>query len=241
MLACLSSVLVLMACVPAQQEERDLDGPTVGGYTATKLLYQEDFEDGLDRWQVEQQPGGTVVVKDGVMEIDDAAGCTVWFKKKLEAPVLVQFDVTMVKEGGANDRVSDLNSFMMATDPENEDLLAGGKKRNGKFRNYHKLKLYYVGYGANNNSTTRFRRYSGDGSRPVLPEHDLEGKHKPNVKRTVQILVCDGVYQYWIDGKRVYYYEDGSPYAKGWFGFRTVRNRMRIDNFRAWRVEAEKS
>ncbi|MEO0475002.1 MAG: DUF6250 domain-containing protein [Planctomycetota bacterium] len=239
MLTYLSISMVLMFATDAHQPQEGSDGPSVGGYIATALLHEDDFEAGLEQWQIEQQPGGKAFAKDGVMEIDAAGGCTAWFKQKLESPVLVQFEVTMVKEGGANDRVSDLNSFMMATDPTNDDLLANGKKRGGKFGNYHKLKLYYVGYGANNNSTTRFRRYVGDGTRPVLPEHDLKGKHKPNVKRTVQILVADGVYQYWIDGKRVYYVEDESPYTEGWFALRTVKNRMRVEHFRAWRIELE--
>ena len=229
---------LLLGCVTPQAVDADKPAlPTVGDYRATKLLHADDFDNGLDSWQVEQQPGGTVQIKDGKLVIEDAGGCTVWFKQKLEAPVLVEFDATMIKAGGKHDRVSDLNSFMMAIDPENEDLLAGGEKRGGKFGRYNALRLYYVGYGANDNTTTRFRRYPGNGSKPLLPEHDLEGKHKPNMKRRVQIMVADGTYQYWIDGERIYHIKDDEPFTQGWFGLRTVRNHMHVERFRVWRVE----
>jgi len=227
----------LFAGVSVVAEAEPAEGPSVGAYVGAELLHRDDFDKGLSNWQVEQQPGGTAKVIDGKLDVDDKAGCTIWFKQKLETPVMVEFDVTMIKAGGPNDRVSDLNSFIMATDPKDPDLLAGGAARKGKFSNYHGLRLYYVGYGANNNRTVRFRRYTGDGKRPLLPEHDLKAKHKPNVVRRVRIIVVDGVYQYWIDGERVYDITDDEPYTSGWFGFRTVRNHMKIDRFRVWRVK----
>jgi hypothetical protein len=205
------------------------------------LLYEDDFENGLDRWQVEQQPGGTVQVRDGKLVIEDAGGCTVWFRQKFKAPVLVEFDATLIKAGGKHDRVSDLNSFIMAVDPNNEDLLAGGEKRGGKFGRYNALRLYYVGYGGHDNTKVRFRRYVGDGSKPLLPEHDLNGSNKPNVTRRVQIIVADGTYQYWIDGERVYHVSDDEPYTQGWFALRTVKNHMLVDRFRVWRVERDEA
>ena len=190
---CFLLIASLQACANAQY---DATKPTVGDYQAVELLHQDDFEGELDQWQVEQGPGGTTQIKDGRLDIVDASGCTVWFKHKLKAPVLVEFDVVMISAGGKHDRVSDLNSFMMAIDPKNDDLLAGGEQRRGKFKNYDSLRLYYVGYGANGNKTVRFRRYPGDGTKPLLPDHDLEAKNKPNVKRRVQIIVVDGTYQY---------------------------------------------
>jgi len=240
MFTCFLLSWVLLVTPAEQEKKQDTAVPTVGGYTGTQLLYQDDFEEGMERWQIEQQPGGKVTAREGFLEIDDARGCTAWFKQKLQSPVLVEFEVTMVKDSGPNDRVSDLNCFMMATDPTNDDVLANGHARAGKFSKYNSLKLYYVGYGANGNATTRFRKYVGDGSRPVLPEHDLKGSNEPNKKRKVQVLVADGVYQYWIDGERVFRFEDDSPYTEGWFAFRTVNNRMRIDDFQVWQIEATK-
>lgn len=210
---------------------------TVAGHRVQTLIHSDDFESGTENWAIEQMPGGKTTVHRGVMEIDDARGCTIWFREKLQAPVLIEFDIKMIQDGGPHDRTSDLNSFTMAIDPKNpDDLLAGGKERGGQFSNYHPLRLYYVGYGANKNRTARFRRYLGDGTRPVLPEHDLQRSHLPNQWRRVQILSTDGTYKYLIDGDIVFDIHDPDPYLSGWFGFRTVRNHMAIDRFRVWRL-----
>ena len=77
---------------------------------------------------------------------------------------MIQYEATVVSAGGPNDRVSDLNSFWMATDPRTpEDLFA--HDRSGKFAEYNLLDMYYVGLGGNGNTTTRFRRYIGDDNR----------------------------------------------------------------------------
>jgi hypothetical protein len=209
-----------------------------------KLLHRDDFDANMSQWVVEQMPGGTARLKDGALEIEDAKGCTVWFRKKLTSPVRIRYEVTIVKKGGKYDRGSDLNCFWMAIDPKRPNaLLARSKARGGRFANYHSLRLYYVGYGANGNKTTRFRRYPGDGTRPLLPKHDLKDrKHMLAMNRKMRIeIVCAGDRtQYLRDGKVVFDFRDPKPYRQGWFGFRTVRNHMRIDNFRVYRPAAKK-
>lgn len=213
--------------------------------TKRELLYQDDFSGDLSQWVVEQVEGGTTKVHGGQLEINDAKGCTVWFKEKLGGPIMIEYDAVMVKRGGEYDRVSDLNCFWMAVDPKNPEDLFADKGRGGVFPNYHPLRLYYMGYGANKNTTTRFRRYPGGGERPVLPEHDLRDKkytHVPNKVLKVKIIADGETIQYWRDGEKVIDFEDKNPFTEGWFGFRTVRNHMRIDNFRVYRlVRAEKS
>jgi hypothetical protein len=206
------------------------------------VLYEDDFSTDLSQWVVEQMPGGTTTLQDGQLVINDAKGCTVWFKHKLTGPIMIEYDVTILQQGGAFDRVSDLNCFWMAIDPENpEDLFVNSQKRGGLFRNYDSLRLYYVGYGANNNTTTRFRRYGGDGSRTLLPEHDLSDKRfmlEPNKTMKIQIIADGGTIRYLRDGEVIYDFEDPSPFTEGWFGFRTVENHMQIDNFKVFRLPA---
>ena len=204
-----------------------------------ELLYQDAFDMDLSQWVVEQRPGGEAMLKDGRLDIDDAGGCTVWFKRRLTEPVLIEYEAILVKAGGPNDRVSDLNCFWMAIDPEHPEDLFADRERGGRFSNYHDLRLYYVGYGANNNTTTRFRRYLGDGSRPLLPENDLrDGRymHTPNRARKIQIATAGNAVQFLCDGEVVFDFIDAEPYREGWLGFRTVRNHMRIDNFRVYRL-----
>ncbi|MGB0371267.1 MAG: DUF6250 domain-containing protein [Opitutales bacterium] len=209
--------------------------------TPTKvLLYEDDFSDDLSQWRVEQMPQGTAEVEDGKLVIVDAKGCTVWFQEKLNGPTMIEFEATLIDQGGKRDRVSDLNCFWMAQDPKNPADIFANKKRGGSFKNYHSLRLYYVGYGANNNTTTRFRRYPGDGTREVLPEHDLRDKKFMNVANktiTIQIIADGSTIQYLRDGEIVFDYVDENPFTEGWFGFRTVRNHIQFDNFKVYRLE----
>jgi hypothetical protein len=204
-----------------------------------QLIYTDDFGGDLSQWVVEQMPGGTTTLQDGQLDINDAAGCTVWFKHKLEGPVMIEYDATLVQQGGEYDRVSDLNCFWMAVDPGHpDDLFANAEKRGGKFENYHALRLYYVGYGANGNTTTRFRRYPGDGSRPCLPGYDLQDQqflHTPNKTLKIQIIADGSTIRYLRDGEPVFDFKDENPFTEGWFAFRTAQNHLRIDNFRVYR------
>lgn len=95
-------------------------------------LFRDDFDSNLSQWVVEQVAPGTTQIQDGTLDINDVGGCTVWFKEKLSSPILIECEVTMIQAGGANDRVSDLNVFWMATDPANpENFFANSAKRGG--------------------------------------------------------------------------------------------------------------
>jgi hypothetical protein len=203
------------------------------------LIYSDDFETDLSNWVIEQGEGGTAEIVNGQLDIVDEKGCTIWFKEKLKSPVMIEYEAIMIDSGGRRDRVSDLNCFWMAIDPEHPDDIFADTSRGGRFPNYHPLRLYYVGYGGNDNSTTRFRRYPGGGERPVLPEHDLnDPEFLLQGNRTMKIqLIADGEkIQFWRDGELIYDFVDEDPYLEGWFGFRTVRSHLRLDNFKVYRL-----
>lgn len=206
----------------------------------SKILYQDDFAGDLSNWVVEQMPGGSVKLAGGKLEIEDAKGCTVWFRKKLEGPIMIEYEALIIKQDGPHDRGSDLNCFWMAQDLKAYDnLFAGSRTRGGRFKNYDSLRLYYVGYGANHNSTTRFRRYIGTGERPVLPEHDLSDEKymlKYNVPIKIQLIADGQRIAYLRDGEVIYDVHDPNPYTDGWFGFRTVDNHMTVDIFKVYRL-----
>jgi hypothetical protein len=211
-------------------------------YRVGALLYADDFRHGLEKWRVEMEKPGSVTAEGGVLDIDVPAGVTVWFKQELVGPVMISYEATVVEAGGANDRVSDLNSFWMATDPASpEDIFAHA--RTGAFAGYNSLHLYYVGLGGNGNTTTRFRRYIGDAvERPLLPENDIPVKEHPekgivaNQTQTVTLVADGGLIQYWRDGEKIFEMVDTEPYTKGWFGIRTTKNHMRIKNLRVVRL-----
>ncbi|MGF1637856.1 MAG: DUF6250 domain-containing protein [Cyclobacteriaceae bacterium] len=112
--------------------------------------------------------------------------------------------------------------------------------RDGKFSQYDSLQLYYVGLGGHYNTKTRFRRYSGDGNKPLLPEHDLSDHETlilPNVQTKIRIIVYDQIIQYYKNGQLIFNYLDEQPYGSGHFGFRTVNNHMTIDNFKIYALK----
>jgi hypothetical protein len=213
---------------------------TVPCFEPAGLLFQDDFAD-TKRWLVEQRPGGMVTGAGGALAIDDAGGCTVWFRSELTAPVVITYEATVLNRGGPHDRVSDLNCFWMATDPAAPDgsLLAATVPRTGALAEYDRLRLYYVGYGGNSNTTTRFRRYTGTGERPLLPEHDLQAARfllRGNYTYRLTLVAAGGRAQFLRDGEVIFDYADPQPLTHGWFGFRTVHSRVEIRHFRVWRA-----
>lgn len=231
---------VMIGCVKNGKEVQIADHLSAQG----KLIFSEDFEEGLENWKAEQMPGGIVENKDGKLEIVDAAGCTIWFTKKLEGPIMIEYDAVVLKNGGPHDRVSDLNCFWMAVDPENPtNLFENSEKRGGKFSNYDSLQLYYVGLGGHFNTKTRFRRYVGDGQKPLLPEHDLTNEEsliQANQLNKIRIIAFNGIIQYYRNGKLLFSINDENPYTSGYFGLRTVDNHMTVDNFQVYQLEEQK-
>lgn len=192
------------------------------------------FTPDLKDWLVEQMPGGRVTVASGALVIEDVGGCTVWYRHRLTAPVEISYDAEVVMRGGPCDRLSDLNCFWMADAPhEPSGLIASSGHRTGRFADYDALATYYVGYGGNENTSTRFRRYTGTGARPLLPQHDLSA---PAVLLTanhvyhIKLVARDGRAEFWRDGERILAFDDPAPLRSGYFGFRTVKSHLIVRN-----------
>jgi hypothetical protein len=225
--------VLLFALLPAARAQ------TPAGLTTGALLFSDDFSNGLGNWTTELEAGGTVSATNGTLTIDVPAGASVWFKSKMTGPVLIEYEATVVSNGGPNDRVSDLNCFWMARDSRSpEDIF--GWKRTGKFADYNQLLTYYVGVGGNTNSTTRFRRYVGDPTiRPLRPGDDLKDAADLLVGNVSQkiVLVADGnLIQFYRDGKKLFEMNDPQPYTSGWFAFRTTHSHLVIRDFRVYRL-----
>lgn len=219
-------------CAAAPVSPPSLPVPEQPILSAERLLFADAFDGDAAQWVVEQQPGGSVSVRDGALHIDDVAGCTVWFRHRLEAPVSIRYEAVVSGAG----RVSDLNCFWMATDPAQPDgaLFVSGHGRDGRFATYDSLRTYYVGYGGNENTTTRFRRYSGGGERPLLPEHDLRAPEfllEPDRVYRIELRVEGNRVRYLRDGETIFDVHDPEPLHSGWFGFRTVRSRLEFRRF----------
>jgi len=212
------------------------DTGTIEQYKKEKLLYQDDFDNGIKNWVVEtpDSPYSIVETKNGELIIDVDHGATVWFNKKLSGNILIEYHRKVFVNNGHNDRLSDLNQFWMATDPQRENVFT----RNGNFPEYNSLRLYYAGIGGNTNSTTRFRKYQGDRERTLL--FDLQDKQhllQPNKTYSIQIVVYNGTTKVFVDGEQYFSYTDNEPLTEGYFGFRTVKSHQEIDDFKVYRLK----
>jgi len=202
-----------------------------------RLIFSEDFTQPLDgkTWvaEIEARPGSTVSVRDGRLVLDTAGGVTVWLNRRLSGNLLIEYRRRVVVQDGANDRLSDLNQFWMATAPEGGSPLG----RNGVFESYDGLSLYYFGIGGNSNSSTRLRKY-GDGQRVLLQERlDAEHLLKPNHDYLVQTLVKDGRAAVYVDGRLFFEHRDASPLKQGWFGLRSTWSRQQVSALRIYALD----
>lgn len=208
-------------------------GTASAGARHRRPIAHDDFRHGLGRWAVELERGGTVTASRGVLDVDVPAGATIWFRERLQGPYVIEYTATPVSAGGANDRVSDLNNFWNAVDVRSPDDLFA-TPRGGALAEYDLLKAYYVGYGANSNTTTRLRRYVGEaGVRPLIHDYTepLLAADEPNRVR----IVSDGsTVRWWNNGRLVFDHTDPEPYTGGHFAFRTTWSHFRIRSFRAW-------
>ena len=189
-------------------------------------------------WFVEAEKGGYVTwSKDSVADIHAPGGLTLWCKDMMKGDVTIEYEARIVGDG----RVSDLNCFWMASEPGARDVFVNAGKRDGRFLETYRMQLYYVGYGGNHNSTTRFRRYDGDARgvtearyRPAIlreytdKEHLLQGDHWYKVR----LEAVGGRVRYTIDGECLVDFADPKPLTSGYFGFRTTLAHAQLRNFR---------
>lgn len=210
---------------------------------AQKNIFSDNFNNGTTNWKIESESDSvTISIENQELEIIAPKGFTLWLNKPLENDLEISFDALVVKGNGKYDRVSDLNCFWMASDPENPDnFFARSKWRNGTFGKYYSLKLYYVGYGGNSNTTTRFRKYDGNYEsfknktmRPDIIKEYNDSAHliHPNQWNHIEIIMNGNNIKYLFNQEILFDYNDSAPYMKGYFGFRTVTNHMKVRNFR---------
>ena len=213
-----------------------MDTSSIEQYIKEQLLYLDNFDQNMKNWVVEtpDSPNSKVDDINGKLVIDVDHGATVWLRKKLSGNILIEYNRKVIINNGQNDRLSDLNQFWMATDPRQENLFT----RNGKFSEYDSLLLYYAGIGGNSNSTTRFRKYLGNGDRKLYS--DLQDKQhllQPNKTYLIQIVVYNGTTKVFVDGEQYFSFTDNEPLTEGYFGLRTVKSHQEINNFKVYRLK----
>ncbi len=213
-----------------------------------KMIFEDPFSAGLQHWVIESESDKSMVTASHKeLEIIAPEGITIWLNQKLESKLKISYEAKVIGENGPYDRVSDLNCFWMATDPQHPDnFMARSAWRGGIFENYYSLHLYYAGYGGHDNTKTRFRKYDGNYEayrtkklQPQLLKELTDRAHliKPNTWCRIEILVREGRTVYTFNEEVLFDFSDKTPYAEGYFGFRTVKNHVKIRNFKIVRIE----
>lgn len=194
------------------------------------LNWGEDHQGNELRWRVEQEkPEHTrLVTDDHSLQIDTAAGLTVWLDKPLSGSYRISFSREVRTEGQQNDRLSDVNMFWAARDPVNPDLFT----RQGELSSYDSLQLFYAGIGGNWNTTSRFRYYDGLGERHLLTEYTSADRLlRAGHPYQLVIEVNDRQTRLLVDGEEWFAADYTAPPDSGYFGFRTVWSRQIIRDF----------
>lgn len=196
----------------------------------------------LADWISEDSSGKLQITCIGdTMDIVSPGGLSLWYKERLTGNYEITYRVKVVGMGGQYDRLSDLNCFWAANDPQHpDDIFARGKWRNGVFQNYNTLNLFYVGYGGNENTTTRFRKYHGayygiDEAKikPLLKEYtDAFHLLKPNRWYEICIRVADGKATFTVDKEELFRLPVGENEGDGYFALRLLQNHVRLYKFR---------
>jgi Domain of unknown function (DUF6250) len=207
-------------------------------YKIKQLMGSDSFETVLDtnKWFVELSPqiNNDVRVKNKQLVVDVANGATIWWTKKLKNKWVIEFDRTIPIAHQTNDRLSDFNVFWQATDPHSGKLMG----RTPAFENYDSLRLYYVGFGGNTNTTTRFRKYQGTGERTLLAEYtDSTHLLVANTTYHCRIIFKIDTMDFYINDVLFFSFKDKQPLKHGYFGFRTTQSRQLIDNFRVFQIK----
>lgn len=200
------------------------------------LLFEDNFSSSLDttHWLIEKQKADSeiVVVKNGKLLMDTYGGATIWYKKELQGNIRITYKRKVIIDGGKNDRLSDLNQFWMATDP-NKKMFT----RHGGFAEYDSLNMYYVGMGGNYNKTTRFRKYNAGDKKIVGEFSDSLHLLQPNKEYFIEITVKDGVATFAVDGAVYFKWKDEQPFMHGYFAIRSTRSRQQIDDVKIYQLQ----
>ena len=210
-------------------------------------------QSGLDKrqfakyWQVESEsPDYKVTFSGDTCEILSPKGLTLWRTEKMQQGMTVEYDACVVDEGKPGDRLSDMNCFWLASDSHAKGLFSKAQWRSGIFTRCYTLQMYYLGYGGNHNTTTRFRRYDGNeagvedaSKRPAILKEYTDAAHLLKANHWYHIKIestLTGRTRFYIDGECIVDYQDPQPLKEGWFGFRTTLSRTIMTNFKAYQT-----
>jgi hypothetical protein len=210
----------------------------------------DDFRAGLAQWRLEaEDPRAVVTAQGGVLDIATPAGLSLWWREPLSGDHAIRFTAMALpapaSAGAQAGRLSDLNMFWNALEADGSPPAA----RSGSFAAYDTLAAYYVGFGANGNTTTRLRLYDGSERRllagfadgPIAEPGELPMARETRLRAGQPVGVeivsrrptaADPVHLRWrADGRALFTRADPQPRLQGLFALRTTASRLQIRDF----------
>jgi hypothetical protein len=210
----------------------------------------DDFRAGLSRWRREaEDPRAVVTAEGGVLDIATPAGLSLWWREPLAGDYAIRFTALALpapaSAGPLAGRLSDLNLFWNASEAD------GGPPapRSGRFAAYDSLQAWYVGFGANGNTTTRLRLY-GQGERrllagfadagtaepgelPMTPATRLQPGRPLAIEIVSRAPAAAGVahLRWSVNGQTLFSRADAATRLQGHFALRTTASRLQIRDF----------
>jgi len=214
----------------------------------------DDFRAGLARWRLEAEDERAVVTAaGGVLDIATPAGLSLWWREPLSGDYAIRFTAVALPApstaGPLAGRLSDLNMFWNALEADGSEPYP----RTGKFGGYDTLPAYYAGFGANGNTTTRLRHYTGatrqlltgfadgpiaePGELPMTRDTRLHAGKPLSIEIVSrQPTAADPVHLRWrADSNEVFTRADANPRLHGYFALRTTASRLQIRDFQILR------
>ena len=208
------------------------------------------FRAGLARWRLEAEDARAVITaQDGVLDIATPAGLSLWWREPLSGDYAIRFTALALpapaSAGPHAGRLSDLNMFWNAQEADG----SAPRPRTGQFAGYDGLATYYVGFGANANTTTRLRHYDGrerrllagfadgaiaePGERAMMPQTRLHAGEPLAIEIVSRRPTAgDPVHLRWrAGGHELFTRADDPPRLQGWFALRTTASRLQIRDF----------
>lgn len=203
--------------------------------------------DGSGDWLIEDEVDTAQVMMRGRdqegarFEVIAPKGLTLWYAHRLMGSYRIRYTARMVTVT-PQERLSDLNCFWAATDPKNpETFFSRTFWRDGIFKHYNSLDLFYVGYGGNENTTTRFRRYDGDRFpeadeviKPILKEYtDPAHLLSPDTDYRIEItVIASRSTTFAVNGEVLFSHKLTPGEGDGYFGLRLLENHVLISGFK---------
>lgn len=214
----------------------------------TKLIFEENFENGMDQWWVEGAM--EVWTEDNKIYVDidkpgqsKGASGTVWLKQKHPENFIIKYNSCVVQSGiDANN----INLFFSYNHPNGKPMIESREERSsGAYHLYHTLNGYIItflndyeaesGRYPDGSTKARIRMRKNPGFN--LVNEDFTYHCKQNKLYQFEIIKYKNKITLIVDGEEKLSWEDpDQPYGEGLIGLRTFQSKLYWEKFKLFEI-----